>query len=343
MKIVRAARGVLMGAAVVAMSVGVVPTAAATPETCTTGAATVPIGLLSTATMAGTLCVPAGGADTVVVMVAGATYSGRYWDFPYQPETYSQARAIRAAGHATYVVDRIGTGASSRPPSLLVTVAKQAEAVSASVDRLRAGAIGATAFDTVVLMGHSLGSVISIEAATSYDNLDGLVITGLTHGINYVETALVFATFTPAFLQPEFANIPLDPLYLTTLPGTRGQSFHSVSDPVAEVVAVDEATKSVIATGELASGVTDIVLTKTGSITVPVMVAMGEEDKVACGTLVDICASSAVLHDAEAPYFPSAASLTAHVTPVSGHDLTLARNTDVYQDAVNDWIGAIAP
>jgi pimeloyl-ACP methyl ester carboxylesterase len=337
MRTVRTVLRILTGSALVALAVGVVPTATATSDTCTTGAATIPIGLMSTATMAGTLCVPAGGSDTVVVMVPGATYSSTYWEFPYEPETYSQARAVRAAGHATYVVDRIGTGASSRPLSTLVTVQKQAQAVAASIDHLRAGAIGGTSFDTVVLMGHSLGSVISIETAIAYGHVDGLVITGITHAVNYVEALTLLGNMHPAIVDPAFAGGAIDPLYLTTIPGTRASAFHSGSDPVAEVVAVDEATKSVFAPGE-ATGLADIILSKTLSVTAPVMVAMGGEDRLMCGLLEDVCESSASLHEAEAPHYSNAASLTAHVTPISGHDLTLARNTRIYQDAVNDWI-----
>lgn len=345
MGIVRAMRAVLIGATAVVM--GMVGTASAASadggsaaSTCVNGSGTVPIGLLSSATMAGRLCTPAGGADTVVVMVPGATYAGVYWDFTYQPETYSQVRSLLSAGYATYTVDRIGTGASSKPLAALVTVSKQAEAVHASIQKLRAGAIGGVAFDKVVLMGHSLGSLISMEVAATYGGLDGLVVTGMTHSLNFVKFSEALLSFTPAPLDPAFAGSGLDPLYLTTRPGVRGELFHSASDPVPDVVAEDEATKSVVATGELTEGVIRLVLSKSPAITAPVLVSVGAEDKLVCGTLISVCGSSAALLASEAPHFPNAASLSADVTPVAGHDLTLARNTGDYQSAVTAWIAA---
>ncbi|WP_405098383.1 alpha/beta hydrolase [Micromonospora sp. NBC_01412] len=345
MGIVRTMRAVLIGATAVVM--GVVGTASAASaggggaaSTCVNGSATVPIGLLSMATMAGRLCTPAGGADTVVVLVPGATYTGVYWDFTYQPGTYSQVRSLLSAGFATYTVDRIGTGASSKPLAALVTVNKQAKAVNASIQKLRAGAIGGVAFDRVVLMGHSLGSLISMEAAATYGGLDGLVVTGMTHSVNFLLVGEFLLSFTSAPLDPAFAPSGLDPLYLTTQPGVRGGLFHSASDPVPAVVAEDEATKSVLATGELTEGVIRMVLSKSPAITAPVLVSMGAEDKLFCGMVTSVCGSSAALLAAEAPHFPNAASLSADVTPVAGHDLTLARNTGDYQAAVAAWIAA---
>ena len=54
--------------------------------------------------LAATLCTPAGGAHTVMVLMSGSNFNGTYWDFPYEPQTYNFRRAMDAAGYATAVV-----------------------------------------------------------------------------------------------------------------------------------------------------------------------------------------------------------------------------------------------
>jgi len=294
--------------------------------------APVPLGTATSAVMHGRLCVPRVATDTIVVMVPGATYSGLYWNFPYRPDTFSQVNALLEAGYATYTIDRLGTGLSSRPSSDVVTVDAQAAGVHASIGRLRSGVAGKR-FSSVVLMGHSLGSVISIVEASRYGDVDGLVVTGLVHDSDEVALGELFSVLYPATSDPKFADSGLDAGYFTTLPDTRGDQFHSPSDPVLLAVRADEKTKSVVALGEFAdSG------TASTQVTVPVLVAVGGEDAQMCGPNGTDCSSAATLAAAEAPFYPNAASVTGFVLPSAGHDLTLARNTDHYQSAVNAWI-----
>src|SRR5689334_14888823 len=66
--------------------------------------------------LVGTLC--ARGSlqhKTIQVLIHGGTYDHNYWDFPYQPETYSYVRELTNAGYATLNIDRLGVGESSRP------------------------------------------------------------------------------------------------------------------------------------------------------------------------------------------------------------------------------------
>jgi pimeloyl-ACP methyl ester carboxylesterase len=87
----------------------------------------------------GTLCLPYRRTNSVVVFVPGATYNRVYWDLPLQPERYSFRRGLNQQGLATFVVDRLGTGLSSRPPSTEVTAPAQAAGIHAAVQLLRAG------------------------------------------------------------------------------------------------------------------------------------------------------------------------------------------------------------
>src|SRR5437870_2637665 len=42
---------------------------------------------------------------TIHVLVPGFTLTSTYWDFPYQPETYSYVDAINKSGYATLSLD----------------------------------------------------------------------------------------------------------------------------------------------------------------------------------------------------------------------------------------------
>ena len=58
----------------------------------------------------------------VQLLVHGATYDHSYWDFPYQPGTYSYVKAMAKAGYATFIFDRIGNGESDHSLPELVTI-----------------------------------------------------------------------------------------------------------------------------------------------------------------------------------------------------------------------------
>jgi hypothetical protein len=103
--------------------------AAATPASAATCSGA-DVSINPTVEMYGTLCVPAGGGtSTVMVLVPGATYDSTYWNFPYQPQIYNFRLAMNQAGIATYVLDRLGTGESSHPLGALVTPTLQAEGI----------------------------------------------------------------------------------------------------------------------------------------------------------------------------------------------------------------------
>ena len=117
------------------------------------------------------LCLPPGTdrqrVTTVHLAIPGATYSHLYWGWPYRPEKHSYAGHLLTAGYALFVFDRIGTGQSSHPPGATVTIEVNAFVVHQLVRALRSGAIGKTAFQRVVLVGHALGSIVALAYLTT--------------------------------------------------------------------------------------------------------------------------------------------------------------------------------
>jgi pimeloyl-ACP methyl ester carboxylesterase len=287
----------------------------------------------------GDLCRPSGPApDMVQVLIHGGTYNRGYWNFAFQPGTYSYARAART--FAAFSYDRVGFGGSSHRPSAELTGMAQADVLHQLVGAFRAGRVDGHAYRRVVLVGHSLGSGIALLEAATYRDVDGVVLTGITHHISPQQMQDTYFNYLyPAADDPRFAGQGYDAGFLTTRPGTRAHLFYTpqFSDPAA--IAVDEETKDVVGSAEIF----DIVSVAFDSpysrrITVPVLMVVGSEDFLFCrGVAASDCSSSAALTRQEAPYFSPEACLRAVVLPGVGHDVTLHTVSPQLRALIGDW------
>lgn len=283
----------------------------------------------------GQLCAPA-GASTVLLLQHGATYSSGYWDFGVQPERYSFVDFANARGLATLNIDRLGNGTSSHPAPELVTTTAHADIAHQFVQGLRSGQFGQS-FDRVVLVGHSLGSVIAVAEAGTYHDVDAVVLTALSHTVGTAFVTDFQASLAPAALvEPErFGGLPLG--YLTTVDNARARFFHQPNaDP--EVIAHDEATKETYTDGEeltLIPGVID-----TLGITAPVLNLVGRFDAEFCGLVAD-CANPLSLIGLESTYYPAAESFELRVIPDAGHNLNLQRNAQTTFGHITSWAASV--
>jgi pimeloyl-ACP methyl ester carboxylesterase len=283
----------------------------------------------------GRLCGPV-GAKTVQVLVPGASYNSAYWDFPYMPETRSFRLAMNNAGYATLTLDRLGTGRSTRPASVLLTSFTQADVVHQVIQALRNGN-GAPKFQKVILGGHSVGSAIAIIEAGTYKDVDGVLVTGLTHGINPLGAIPILASLVPASFDAKFATRDYDLGYLTTAVGARFADFHRPGIRLPGVAETDEDTKDAFATGEVVDTVLlGAILPYSRKISVPVMLVMGD-DPAFCGFPAPDCGTAESLYRAEAPDYSAAAKLRTFVVRDYGHSLNLAPDAPKYHAAVVDW------
>lgn len=288
--------------------------------------------------LAATLCLPTDSpTDTVMVLMAGSNYNGTYWDFAYRPETYNFRQAMNRAGYATLVVDRLGNGASTRPPALSLTASATADALHGIVQELRQGLAGAQPFGKVITVGHSLTSGTSVMEASAHHDVDGVVLTGYSHSLNIGETLGVISTYHRATEEPEFAGRGYDSEYLVSRPGARLHDFYAPGNVDPEVLALDEKTKEAFSLTEYPDGLLSTLPGMSSLISAPVLIVNGGLDRLSCGIDYAVCANSATLQASEAPFFAPAARLSTFVLPGSGHALNLARNTVEYQSAVIDW------
>jgi len=271
---------------------------------------------------------------TIQIALHGATYGHLYWDWPFQPETYSYVRRATAEGYAVLNLDRIGIGQSDRPPAADVTIGANAWVVHQIVQALRGGDLVVPSFgrieaERVVLVGHSLGSVISIQEAATYGDVDGVVLTGVSHTVTPALNE-VLAVLYPANLDPRFPGAPDG--YLTTLPGTRDVFYYPSSrDPL--VLAIDEATKETVTAAELDTAVPALFMSP--GIHVPVLVIVGDHDRAFCGE--PTCSASGSLA-AEAGFFSPDACVETAAIAGAGHDLNLHFQAPIAYDVVLEWM-----
>jgi pimeloyl-ACP methyl ester carboxylesterase len=268
----------------------------------------------------------------VHVLVSGATYGHLYWDFPLDPNRYSYVKALTDAGYATLNLDRIGIGQSDKPPADQVTIQSNAFVIHQIVQALRDGRGRNVRFSTVILVAHSLGSGIAMVEASTYADVDGLILTSFLHtpgpGFFGVPAALY-----PAQADPRFASRNLPEGYLTTLPGTRAALFYWSPSADGDVVALDEATKETITIGEgISFGELFAHPDISSAIQVPVLVVVGQFDSGFCTP--PLCPEA----QAEPLFYSPDAQLEVKVMPDTGHDLNLHLNAHAWFAIARNWL-----
>ena len=373
----RLGRAALALGAVLALSLQIGPATAAGAATAVPQCTPVQVPVALTeggpqdATLVGQVCYPttvvASLRGSVQVLVSGTAYGQSYWDFPYEPDTYSYVRAAAAAGFTTFNFDRIGVGKSTHPLDTEVSIPSNAYTIHQAISQLRAGALDGVQYNRVVIVGHSLGSLISWYEAGTYHDVDAVVASGILHNFNVLGTAQFVASLYPAALDPRFLGKIIDPGYLTTLPGTRESSFYYPPNTDPGVVSTDEATKETATVAEAASvfamelpgvlqpasqlvcsltpGVCDGVGSSifygiTPQITVPVLQVVGQYDALLCGTTSpNQCSDVAAVQRTESGYYTGIAKrcLTVAELPDSGHDVNLEENAQNWFALANNW------
>jgi pimeloyl-ACP methyl ester carboxylesterase len=295
-------------------------------------------GLPVTDKISGTLCSDnAFGMHTVDVLVPGGTYTRSYLDWPLQPELYSYVGHALVAGRATFALDRLGTGESTKPVSTSVTMEADAFAVHQVIQHLRSH----HGMREVNLVSHSFGSMISVLETALYHDADRVVLTGMLHALGPgVQTSP--PDFYPANLDPQFTGIGYDSGWLTTLPGTRSSLFYYAKTADPAVIAYDEAHKSVISATQLVEGLEQKNVPAgtnlSNQITVPVLHMAGLFDLFGCqGPQLD-CSNNAAVLAFEAPYFTSAPCLTTRIVADTGHDLNLHPSAPQTYEIINRWL-----
>lgn len=290
------------------------------------------------------LCYQRTPGGLVQLTVHGATYNHSYWNFSCpacQAGNYSYAQYMGQMGYTTFLYDRLGDGASDHPIPELMTIQSDAYVLSQLISDLRTGSYGGPAFQKVVLVGHSLGSAISVAEAAdpSLTHPDGVLLTGFIHFVDPAELPFLGTEIHPAFLDPDPRFQGLLPGYITTDPGTRGQLFYYQPTADPSVISQDESTKDTITDSAFASFFTIEASPVSRQIHVPVLEVLGQNDNLFClGTFN--CTNTGNVQQYEAPFFSPDAHLQVLIIPQAGHDLNLQTNASVWESAAVQWISS---
>lgn len=284
-------------------------------------------------TVHGRLCAPP-GASTVVVLIPGGTYNASYWDIAYTPEVRSFRLAMNQAGIATLALDRLGTGAGSKPLSALLSASVQATAAHQVIQSVR------PRFAKVIVGGHSIGSAMAMIEAGRYRDVDGVLVTGMTHRMNLTTVIPTLAQMIPAPLDPAVPG--RDAGYLTTAPGTRYAAFHTPGPLDEGAIANDESTKDVFAATEAVDSLTltTVVIPASQRINVPTLLVVGDDPNFCGLPLGSDCSSPSALQASEAPFFGS--SVQAFILNGYGHAINYAPNAPTYFGVVKNWLKTLS-
>jgi pimeloyl-ACP methyl ester carboxylesterase len=290
------------------------------------------------------LCYQNSRGSVVQLLVHGATYSHTYWDFTCpscQTDAYSYVRFMAQAGQTTFAYDRLGDGQSDHPLPELVTIQSDAYVLSQLIGMLKSGGYSGPTFQKVVLVGHSVGSAISVAEAADpgLAHPDAVVLTGFIHFVDPVEVALLGAEIYPAFLDPDPRFRGFLPGYFTTKPGVRGQIFYYLPNADPTVILQDEATKETITDSEFATFFTVESTTLSRQIHVPVLEVLGQYDNLFCLGALD-CTNGGDVARYEAPFFSPDAHLQVMIVPQAGHDLALQKQSSLWEGQVALWIAS---
>ncbi|WP_419992787.1 alpha/beta hydrolase [Streptomyces boninensis] len=293
-------------------------------------------------TLAAELLVPAGGASTVQVLLPGLTYDRRYWTVPGELD-YS-AHMLRA-GHAVLLLDRLGTGASSRPDGHQVNLDSHVASIHHVVQELRTGTPAGRWFPRVVTIGHSYGSGLAIVEAARHRDVDAVVVTGMLHAQSgfYKKVDKVHEFFHPAGQDPLLAGSGAPADYLTQRPGRRARMLEYAPGIDPELSDYNERIKSTATWGEGNSLPETYLAEYSRAIEVPVLVVVGEHDALFAGDDIGFAAESTAVQQYEQDYYSPSAQLEAHVIPGCGHSLNLHRDAPRCYALTRAWLARHLP
>ncbi|TRX91016.1 hypothetical protein FHL15_007998 [Xylaria flabelliformis] len=156
-------------------------------------------------------------ADTLQLLVHGASFNKNMWDSELEPERYNWVRRMNYEGYPTLAIDLIGSGNSTFPDGLFEVQSQMyVETIHYLIQKLRKGEVDGRAWDRIVLVGFSIGGMLANALAEQYpDDVDALVLHAITWDKSWIYPAFLSGLqVSAAHVDPEkWGHIPL--LYQT--------------------------------------------------------------------------------------------------------------------------------
>jgi len=204
-----------------------------------------------------------------------------------------------------------------------VTVTSNAFVIHQVVQHLRDGTIAGVPFTRVLGVGHSLGSRILVRMEALFPgDLDGLILTGTLHDDGPELAGVLRAFAIPASLDPRLGARLLPPGYITLRDGLQLSFLVNPERADPEIVSFHESLKETTTTGELAD---PRITNDSLQLRVPVLLLVGELDRVVCGNRVD-CSDLDSILALERDFYGPETCLQVEILRRVGHLFTLQRS-----------------
>jgi pimeloyl-ACP methyl ester carboxylesterase len=287
-------------------------------------------------TIRGELVRPRAGCSRgVLLAMHGLSYGAWAWDFPLQPDRYSVAQALAKRGYALLAVDRLGygtsegKGSSDHPNGYTLTTFSYGDMAAQMVKQLRSATYHAkapVAFQHVGLIGHSAGSeVVELAAALNPGLVDVLIPTAYTHE-PFVDNNWLVREWT----QDNIRAAQSDYEYFETNRAIRAADMYNLANADPKVVAWDTAHANLTPSGEIFSLGPQFSRFFLPTITIPVLVVLGDKDSLFPG--------------AQGPnemlWFAGTSDKTLIRAPNDGHAFMLQKDAPVMDAKIANWLDA---
>jgi pimeloyl-ACP methyl ester carboxylesterase len=273
--------------------------------------------------------------DELQILVHGAGSDHRYWDWPLEAERYSYVEWATQRGIATLNIDCIGCGHSSYPPGAEIDLAAHVHTLDQVVNAVRTGLPGVPSFARVVLVGHSMGSVVC-GAAAACEDVDAVVLTGYlpVDGTPAMGDDLFAFAFVPALDELPQLNGIVDDGYLVPradLGVEQLRYWAAATDPA--ILAFDSLIKGPATKAELCDAA--VAGPAIRAISTPALALIGQHDAL----LIDQTLGETDTHDTVRRVAQGIGSnFEFVVVPDTGHMLNLHRNAHEVFALLDAWL-----
>lgn len=201
--------------------------------------------------------------EPLVIMVHGASDTHTVFDLA---PGYRAARELARRDHGVLTVDRVGYGASSRPSGDTLNFATAARHLHDVVQAIRGGALGFTP-PKIVLLGPSAGADIIMVEAGTYHDVDGVIICFNTDAL---QSELFTVDVSAWFAQGPYFDFGVD---------FRTRFFYAERWATDPIIALDNATRSLVPRAEILSGLNAESAPFRDDIDIPVLLMQAANDE----------------------------------------------------------------
>jgi pimeloyl-ACP methyl ester carboxylesterase len=269
--------------------------------------------------------------EAATLYLHAVTQGEFYWNFKGVPG-YDYADQQARKGHISVTIDRLGYGASDKPPGLGSCFGSQADTAHQVVQALRSGKYSSDAaspaFRKVFLGGHSAGGLTATIEAYTFHDIDGLIDFGWAD-----QTTAAFAAEEVSDTEKRCAesaaglySTPGAPANYTPFgDGAAGILFSSASQAVRAAVPRESDP-----CGDLLSFGDGITADYTGvsQTTVPVLIIAGATDELFPPPALRI----------QAERYTSSSKVTYKELPDTGHGFGYEASHLQTVDVVDQWL-----